>query len=274
MIVLLTNDDGIHAEGLAALRREFEAAGADTYVIAPDQERSACGHAITTLQPLSVQPMTFPNGSGGETAAGSGLSGGPAVRYWACSGTPADCTKIGIRVLVPSRPDIVVSGINRGPNLGTDVLYSGTVSAAAEAVILGVPGLAISLAAFENLDYSYAAKVAVQVATEIVERPLPENTLLNVNVPAINPRDIAGLTVTKLGIRKWEDIFDKRVDPRGKEYYWLGGGPLEEDHEEPDTDVAALKQNLISVTPVHLDLTNHHILADVRSRGLVPPTLD
>lgn len=266
MIVLLTNDDGIHAEGLAALRREFEAGGAQTYVIAPDQERSACGHAITTLQPLSVQPVVAPDGSRGSATA--------AAQCWACSGTPADCTKIGIRVLLPSRPDIVVSGINRGPNLGTDVLYSGTVSAAAEAVILGVPGLAISLAAFENLDYSYAAKVAFHLAKEIVERPLPENTLLNVNVPAIDPQHIGGLTVTKLGVRKWADIFDKRVDPRGKEYYWLGGGPLEEDHEDPDTDVAALKQNLISVTPVHLDLTNHQILADVRGRGLVPPPLD
>jgi 5'-nucleotidase len=256
MIVLLTNDDGIHAAGLAALRTAFEADGARTYVIAPDQERSACGHAITTLQPLWVEPFLFPDGK---------------ERAWSCSGTPADCAKLGIRVLLPERPDVVVSGINRGPNLGTDVLYSGTVSAAAEGVILGVPSLAISLAAFENLNYEFAARVAVHLAREILARPLPENTLLNVNVPAIDPKDIAGLAVTRLGIRRWSDVFESRRDPHNREYYWLTGGPLDDGDEAPDSDVAALRQNLISVTPVHLDLTNHHIIAEVRSRGLTPP---
>ena len=253
MIVLLTNDDGINADGLQSLRVAFQSVpGAEVYVVAPDRERSASGHAITIHHPLQVEEM-----AAGEAAA----------RSFAVNGTPADCVKLGVKALLPKPPDLVVSGINRGPNLGTDVFYSGTVSAAVESLIMGIPSIAVSLTAFENLDYGFAARFAVYLAGEVLSRGLPENTLLNVNVPPLDEEEIAGVAVTRLGKRPYENVFERRLDPRGRLYFWLAGENLSL-AGDPDTDVGAIRNNLVSVTPIHLDLTNHEVVSLLSQWGL------
>lgn len=255
MLVLLTNDDGIAAEGLAVLHDRF-ARDHEVYVAAPDRERSGSGHAITVFQPLMVHRVPLP---GRRTA-------GPA-RAYAVAGTPADCVKLAVTNLLPRRPDLVISGINRGPNLGADVFYSGTVSAAIEAAILGVPAMAVSLAAFDGLDYSFAAGVACYLARRILENGLPPNTLLNVNVPATAPEAVAGIRVTRLSGPRWQDSYEERVDPRGHSYFWLKGEPWGGE-PEPGTDTEAIRDNHVSVTPVYLDLTHHAILSQLEGWGL------
>ncbi|MEW6723569.1 MAG: 5'/3'-nucleotidase SurE [Bacillota bacterium] len=247
MRILLANDDGIHADGLAALRRELLLAGHTLTVVAPDRERSATGHAITIHHPLRVEAVEF------SEPAGVGLS---------VSGTPADCVKLAIKSLMEIPPDLVVSGINRGPNLGTDLFYSGTVSAAIEGVILGFPAIAVSLCAFENTDFAFAARFARQAAEALMAADFPRNTLLNINVPALPEEEVAGWAVTRLGTRNYQNRFQQRVDPRGRTYYWLAGELLDEE-DLPDTDVQAIRDNLVSVTPVHLDLTKHDLLEKV-----------
>lgn len=256
MLILLTNDDGVHAEGLAALYDEFGAAH-EVYVAAPDRERSGSSHAITVFQPLMVH----------RTRIGGPDSPNGGTEAWAVAGTPADCVKLAVASLLPRKPDVVISGINRGPNLGSDVFYSGTVSAAIEAAILGFPALAVSLAAFDSLDYRFAARVAAYLAGHLVGRGLPPDTLLNVNVPATEAATIAGISVTKLSGHKWHDTFEERADPRGRSYFWLVGEPLEAD-PDPGTDTEAIRDNRVSVTPVHLDLTHHAIMSEVEGWGL------
>jgi len=260
-MIMLTNDDGINADGLAALREAFTAAtktaggplsGQKIVVVAPDSERSACGHALTWLVPLHVDDVSFPH------------SEVPGV---AVTGTPVDCVKLAVRMLYPQQIDLVVAGVNRGPNLGTDIFYSGTVSGAIEAAILGVPAIAVSLGAFESPDYTAAARFAAYLAGEVLVRGLPAGTLLNVNVPAMPAEEMAGVAVTRLGVHRWEDTYVKRQDPRGRTYYWLTGHALDE-REAPGTDVQALRDNLISVTPIHLDLTAHDFLPQLQSWGL------
>lgn len=244
MRILLTNDDGIRAEGLHALRRACLAAGHRVWTVAPDRERSGSGHAITLESPLYVEEVSFHDG-------------GP-VGY-SVSGTPADCAKLAIRAICEEPPDLVLSGINRGPNLGTDVFYSGTVSAAIEAIILGVPAVALSLCGYENLDYRYAAAYAVRLAAMIAERGVPEHALLNVNFPAIDHDRIRGTAVTRLGERRYRNVFERRIDDSERAYYCL----LEEslDHrDEPATDVWAIGRGLVSLTPVRIDLTDHGLL--------------
>ncbi len=256
MLILLTNDDGVHAEGLAAL---YERLGGthEVYVVAPDREKSGSSHAITVFQPLMVH----------RTHIGGPDSPGGGTEAWAVVGTPADCVKLAVASLLPRKPDVVISGINRGPNLGSDVFYSGTVSAAIEAAILGIPAVAVSLAAFADLDYRFAAAVADYVAGRLVEEGLPPNTLLNVNVPATEASLIAGVCVTKLSGHKWHDTFEERADPRGRSYFWLVGEPLG-DKPEPGTDTEAIRANCVSVTPVHLDLTHHAIMSELEGWGL------
>ncbi|MEW6522037.1 MAG: 5'/3'-nucleotidase SurE [Bacillota bacterium] len=245
---MLTNDDGILAEGLQTLKSHLECLPeVELWVVAPDRERSASGHSITIHQPLQVQE----------------LAGNGKTKSWAVSGTPADCTKLALQALLETRPDLVVSGINRGPNLGQDVYYSGTVSAAVESALLGVPALAVSLTAFENLDYTFAAKFAAGTAWHVLKTGLPRGTLLNINVPALDPGQVAGVAVTRLGVRRYRDAFDRRVDPRGRTYYWLTADAP--DHEEPDdTDIGAIRNNLISITPIRLDLTHHDLMGELR----------
>lgn len=253
MLVLLTNDDGIYASGLRALREVWEKQeDCEVYVVAPAEERSASGHAITLFRPLMVEEVVFP---------------GSLVKGWSVGGTPADAVKLGVGALLPRRPDLVISGVNRGPNLGADLFYSGTVSAAIEGTIFGIPSLAVSLAAWEDGDYEVAARFSLRLARQVLARGWPPGMLLNVNVPALEASQIAGVAITRLGVRHYRNIFDRRVDPRGRVYYWLTGEA--EDGDEPeDSDVTALRQNLISVTPVHLDLTHYGMVGVMREWGL------
>ena len=209
--------------------------------MAPDHERSATGHAITLSDPLRVWKVERDEKPFG----------------YAVNGTPADCTKIGIKAILDSPPNLVISGINSGSNLGTNVIYSGTVSAAAEGIILGVPALAVSLDTHNDpADYGYAAKFARKLALQVIEKKPDERLLLNVNVPAIPEDRIKGVQITRQGVSKFDDVFDKRNDPRGRVYYWLDG-EIEEIEEGVDVDATAVKNGMVSITPIDLDLTDY-----------------
>jgi 5'-nucleotidase len=212
-------------------------------------EQSAVGHAITLSRPLMVRK-----------ARKNGVFFGYAVL-----GTPADCVKIGLGELAGGPVDLVVSGINRGANVGINVLYSGTVSAATEAAILGVPSLAISLDTHDEADYSAAARFARKMAAFILENPLPD-VALNVNVPAVPEAEIRGVVVARQGRARLMESFDKRVDPRENIYYWLAGETELPLQERDDTDAGALKRGMITVTPIHYDLTRHDLLGGLGTR--------
>jgi 5'-nucleotidase len=246
--ILLTNDDGIFAEGLQVLAREIRKI-AEIYVMAPDHEQSATGHAITMHRPLRAERVKFLNS--------------PDLPAWAVNGTPADCVKLAVESILPERPELVISGINRGANLGTDVLYSGTVSAAIEAVILGIPAIAVSLAEYYEPRFEYAAEFVAGLAKVMVKRQVPSDTLLNVNVPNCDREKMRGLAVTKLGVRQYKNSFEARTDPRGRTYYWLAGELVDSVHEH-DTDVAAIKSCKISVTPIQHDLTHYGLIDSVK----------
>jgi 5'-nucleotidase len=238
--ILVSNDDGVHAPGLAALAAALEALG-DVYVVAPDRERSAVGHALTLHRPLRVEAL-------GE-------------RRFAINGTPTDCVNLGMLGLLPVRPDIVVSGVNAGSNLGDDVTYSGTVSAAMEGSLLGVPGVAVSLVdAREPGDFDAAAAAAVRIVRLVLRDRRAGTTLLNINVPRGRPR---GIRMTRLGRRVYSERVIAERDPRGKLYYWIGAGPPAWEGGD-DTDFAAVHAGYISVTPLHLDLTSYEGLRDLK----------
>jgi 5'-nucleotidase len=241
--ILLSNDDGIYARGLHSLIKELSTI-ATLYVAAPDRERSGTGHSITVFEPIKVIKTSLP-----------GVKEG-----WTVGGTPVDCVKLALKRLVPEKIDLVVSGINHGPNLGTDVLYSGTVSAAAEGVILGVPAIAVSLDSYDKeMSFDFAARVTKKIVKLAMKHEIEQQTLLNVNIPGIDSQDIKGVRITKLGARNYDNLFDERQDPRGNTYYWLGGGVIEEDQDK-DSDVWAVQQSYISITPIHLDLTDYHLI--------------
>jgi 5'-nucleotidase len=244
--ILITNDDGLAAEGLAALEAALSEVGT-VWVVAPDREQSGQGHALTLNHPLRLERR-------GE-------------RHVAVQGTPTDCIYLGVHRILPQRPALVASGINRGTNLGDDITYSGTVSAAFEATLIGVPAFAISQSVKEGrADYGQAAAFARRIAAEILERRLPPDTLLNVNVPHGAPR---GVRVTRAGKRLYPGGVIERKDPKGRTYYWIGGAPAEWARDD-ECDFAALDEGLISVTPLHLDLTNHRVLDEVRRWNLQP----
>lgn len=243
MLILVTNDDGIRSQGIMVLARALKRLS-EVYVIAPDRERTAAGHSLTLHKPLRIEAL------------------GP--RTHAVSGTPTDCVNLAVNEIMPRRPDLVVSGINRGGNLGDDVTYSGTVSAAMEGTLLGIPSIAVSQLGEERFHFETAARFAVRLARLVHRAGLPPDTLLNVNVPDLPPREIKGMRVTCLGRR----VFDsenviKKQDPRGKTYYWIGGNRIAWE-ERKDTDQEAVESGRISVTPVHLDLTNYSALAVLR----------
>ncbi|MDI9569154.1 MAG: 5'/3'-nucleotidase SurE [Pseudomonadota bacterium] len=248
MRYLLTNDDGIYAKGLAALQHELSQ-DAECLVVAPEVEQSAVGHAITLFRPLMVRK-----------ARKNGATLGYAV-----AGTPADCVKLGIRALAGGPVDLVVSGINRGANVGVNVLYSGTVSAATEAVILGVPSLAISLDSHKEADFSFAARFARRMAAFILANPSP-GTAVNVNIPALPEAEIKGVVVVKQGRTRLLENFERRVDPRDNIYYWLAGETQLAADESPDSDACALRQGYVTITPLHSDLTRYELLEDFRGR--------
>ncbi len=243
---LVTNDDGIYAEGIQRLSQAlFESGGYCLTIIAPDHERSAVGHAITMHRPLRVEPAHFLHN--------------PALTGWAVNGTPSDCVKLAVEALLEEKPDIIISGINRGSNLGTDVLYSGTVSAAVEGIILGIPSVAVSLIGEGcSEDFLFAAEFIRDFVPHLMEEGLPAGTLLNVNVPA-GCGAVKGTRATRLGTRRYRNSFDRRTDPRGMTYYWLAG-ELIKGEEEENSDVQAVRDGFISITPVHFDLTNDAII--------------
>ncbi|MCR4400177.1 MAG: 5'/3'-nucleotidase SurE, partial [Syntrophomonadaceae bacterium] len=195
------------------------------------------------------------------------LEEGPqAVPTWVIDGTPADCVKLAISALVKEPLDFVVSGVNRGANLGHDVLYSGTVSAAVEGVIMGVPALAVSLTSFNyHADYSFAARFVRLMLRTLHRKRLQRDVVLNINVPDLPRAEIRGVRVTKLGLRRYQNLFEERKDPRGNTYYWLGGDVIRE-AQEPDSDVAAIEDGCVSVTPIHFDLSDYRLIEEFRAR--------
>jgi len=248
MRFLLTNDDGIYAQGLSALYRELSK-DAECIIVAPEIEQSAVGHAITISRPLMVRKARK-NGS---------------FLGYAVAGTPADCVKIGICELAGGPVDLVVSGINRGANVGINVLYSGTVSAATEAAIQGIPSMAISLDTHREADFRPAARFARRMAAFILENPLPQ-VALNVNVPAIPEEEIRGIVVAKQGRARLMESFDRRIDPRENIYYWLAGETELPLHEDEASDGSCLKRGMITITPVCYDLTRHDLLDGLTAR--------
>ncbi len=240
MHMLLTNDDGVSAPGLLALRRALAPLGRVT-VIAPSRNYSAAGHRKTMHKPLRIDATQLSDGS-------------PA---WVCSGAPSDCVALALLGFIKDDVDLVVSGINPHPNLGQDVTYSGTVTAALEAVIAGVPGVAVSTEAADDSDFDRAAALTAKVIQVVRQRGLPRGTVLNMNVP---PGEIRGVRVTRQGMRVYRDELVERLDPRGKPYYWIGG-EMPTGVAEAGTDFWALENGFVSLTPLHLDLTSHAALA-------------
>jgi len=256
MRFLLTNDDGIYARGLSALYQELSR-DADCLIVAPEIEQSAVGHAITLSRPLIVR---------------AAQKNGHFLGY-AVTGTPADCVKIGVKALSEAPVDLVVSGINRGANVGINVLYSGTVSAATEAVILGLPSIAISLDSHQDAaDYAFAARFARKIAAFVLEHPM-KNVAINVNVPAIPEEEIQGVVVVGQGKARLLENFEKRVDPRGNIYYWLAGETQLAEGEAVDSDAAALSRGMITITPLYCDLTRYDALDDLAAKIKNTPLL-
>lgn len=250
MKILLSNDDGVMAEGIKALTSELSKEH-DVYVIAPDRERSAAGHSLTLHTPIRVEEL--------ESKFG-------AKRIWITSGTPGDCVKIGINAILTEdeKPDLIISGINHGPNLGTDILYSGTVSCAMEGAMMGYPSIAVSLASMscEPALFKNVAVFMLKFVHRIKEFPFPKKTILNINVPGLMPEDLAGIAITRLGGKMFTDEYDKRIDPRGKVYYWMAG-ELIKHCDDDDSDINALKWNKVSITPITFEMTLENVIPEL-----------
>ena len=251
-IILITNDDGIYAEGLWAVYRRLTADHQVT-VVAPDRERSAIGHAITLHEPIRVA----------RAAINGGYSG------FAVSGTPADCVKLGLIELLEKRPDIVISGINPSPNVGVNLNYSGTVAAAKEAALFGIPAIAVSTESAGDGHFDDAADFVAKLTEAVLKKGLPPGTFLNVNLPGKSIRESAGIRISKQGDMVYADTFEKRQDPRNRTYYWQG---CESSYIDDNTDIdgAALKKNYITITPVKCDMTDHEFLDEIQKWDFEP----
>ncbi|HCL81172.1 MAG: 5'/3'-nucleotidase SurE [Nitrospirae bacterium GWC2_46_6] len=238
-LILVTNDDGVHSPGIIALFNAMKEIG-DAYIVAPDRERSAVGHALTLHRPLKAEELR--------------------ENVFSVNGTPTDCVALAVHKILPRRPDLVASGINKGANLGDDITYSGTVSAAIEGTILNAPSFAISLVGDKPFHYETAYPVAIEVAKYILDKSLPYDTLLNVNVPNVQRKDmVKGMKITRQGKRVYDNAIQDTYSPWGDKQYWIGGGtPYWEQGE--DMDIKAVLDNYVSVTPIHLDLTNYEAL--------------
>jgi 5'-nucleotidase len=245
-MILVTNDDGVDSPGLSALARALKAVD-DICVIAPNRNWTAAGHTKTLDRPLRVTQITLP---------------GTRMQAYSSDGSPSDCVALGFLGLAPERPRLVVSGINTGPNMGSDITYSGTVSAAMEGVVSGVPAIAVSLADYFEWDFLYAGHFAARLAKRVLVAELDSDVLLNVNVPRGRRRDIKGVQITRLGRREYRDELIRRKDPFGRDYYWIGGGPPGGEGE-PGTDLHAVAAGYVSVTPIQIDLTNHDLIEHV-----------
>lgn len=243
MRILISNDDGIQAHGINALANALSKEH-DVYVIAPNSERSAAGHSLTLHMPLRVEEVrpTF-----------------HAKRAWSISGTPGDCIKIGINAILSEeeKPDIIISGINHGPNLGADILYSGTVSAALEGAVQGYPSIAVSI--FGNghkpEEFTYAANFVAKFLPRVKDLTFPKKTILNINVPSVPDSEIKGVLATKIGSRMYTDTYEKRFDPRQKAYYWMAGEMITR-KENDNSDISAVLNNYVSITPITFESTH------------------
>lgn len=243
-LILVTNDDGVHSSGLYSLLQAMNDVG-DAYIVAPDRERSAAAHSLTMHRPLKVTALS--------------------ERVFSLNGTPTDCVTIGINKILPEKPAIIVSGINMGANLGDDITYSGTVSAAIEGTIFGVPSVAFSLIAAKEYHFDTASEFAKKVARYVLKNSLPYDTLLNINIPNVPKEKIKGVKLTRQGKRIYDGSIQETYDPWGEKHYWIGGGKPYWERGE-DTDIEAVQAGFISVTPVHLDLTNYEGLAFFRKK--------
>ncbi|MDD3705741.1 MAG: 5'/3'-nucleotidase SurE [Clostridiaceae bacterium] len=241
MNILITNDDGIYARGLYELAKRMTAFGKVT-VVAPDKEQSAIGHAITLHQPLRCSKIKLYDLD---------------IDAWWVNGTPADCVKLGIETLLSEAPDLIISGINDGENLGTDIIYSGTVSAAIEGSMFSIPSIAISYAKHCSMDFSIPAEASLQVIRQVLNHFGKTKILLNVNIPEADSIEaLRGIKIARLGVKKYRNSFEERKDPRGNSYYWLAG-ELVRDETDEDTDIYAIRKGYIAVTPIHVDLTDY-----------------
>ena len=241
--ILLCNDDGVRSEGIEALAAAMKDVGT-VYIVAPDRERSAASHSLTLTHPLRVEKL------------------GP--RTYSVDGTPTDCVNLGVNGILKGRKtDLLVSGINKGANLGDDITYSGTVSAAMEGTILGIPSIAVSVVTRSRFRFDVASEFTVNVARKVMQQGLPDDTLLNVNVPNVPKDKIPGVRMTRMGKRVYGDVIVEKRDPRGRKYYWIGGDYLSSE-EVPGSDLEAIEDNYISITPIHLDLTNYAALRALR----------
>lgn len=238
MVILVTNDDGVHSQGLLTLFKAMNRIG-DAYIVAPDRERSAAGHSLTLHRPLKAELIRD--------------------RIYSVNGTPTDAVVLGVNRILPRKPDIVVSGINKGGNLGDDITYSGTVSAAIEGTMLNIPSFAISMAGDKNFHFDTAASFAIIIAEYIMEKSLPYDTLLNVNVPNLAEGLIKGIMLSRQGKRIYDNSIREVFSPRNEKHFWIGGGDIFWEHAE-DTDSSAVEKGFVSVTPIHLDLTNYTAL--------------
>ena len=247
MKVLLTNDDGIYAQGLWALYKRF-AGDHDVTVIAPDRERSAVGHGITLNEPLRTAYVEVNGGYKG----------------YAVTGTPADCIKLGVLEILDEKPDIVISGINPGINVGVNINYSGTVAAAKEAALYGMTAIAVSIQGTELNNYDDTAFFIEILSKKVLEKGLPFGTFLNVNIPDMPVKETAGLRFSRLGVELFSEYFEKRVDPRNRIYYWQGCDSRFLDNS-PDVDSAAICNNFISITPIKCDMTDYNMLDDLKN---------
>ncbi len=243
-LILLTNDDGLQVPGLQVLAEELSTLG-EIHIVAPEKEQSAVGHSLTLRHPLRIEKI--------------------APRVTAVEGTPTDCVLLAYYRLLPGKPAIVFSGINFGLNLGDDITYSGTVSAALEATLLGIPAIAVSIGREGKvIYYDVAAKFAAKIGRRALKEGLPRDTLLNINVPNLPKSSIKGVAITRQGRRSYDDVIIEKVDPRGRPYFWIGNGEPRWD-EASGTDIEAIRADKISVTPIHLDLTNHRAIERIRS---------
>jgi 5'-nucleotidase len=240
--ILLTNDDGIHSDGLIQLEHALRAVG-DVYVVAPASEMSGAAHSLTLARPLRIRQLD--------------------ARHWTVDGTPTDCVTLALNKILPAEelPHICVSGINHGGNLGDDATYSGTVAGALEATILGIPGLAFSLVARENFDFTTPAQFAIIAVRKVLAEGLPEGTLLNINFP---PGEIKGVKVTRQGIKNARPVITEHIDPRGKPYFWIGEEYFNTNSAD-GTDYYAIDSGYISVTPLRSDMTDHQALTAIET---------
>jgi 5'-nucleotidase len=249
-LILVTNDDGITAPGIRHLIKIMKTIG-EVVVVAPDRPQSAMGHAITISDNLYCDPVTIDKYS--------------QVKEYSCSGTPADCVKIGAQEILRRKPDLCVSGINHGSNSSINVIYSGTMSAAVEAGVEGIPAIGFSLLDYSmEANFDHTTKFVKRITESVIQNGLPKGVVLNVNIPKVSDEKIKGVKICRQANARWQEQFDKRQSPQGRDYYWLSGEFINQD-EGQDTDVEALEQNYVSIVPVKFDLTAHDFIKELNS---------